>query len=115
MDPAMYMCIFLPLFIVLISADRSQKLAVMRINIKKKGRRKTEMSELIKKYIGKECIIYTVNSNNSQITGLIEEFENGWISIKTKTGSDIVNADYISRIREFPRNKKGKKSALILD
>jgi len=116
MDPAMYMCIFLPLFIILISADRSQKLAVMRIKLKKKkGRSQTEMGELIKRYIGKECLIYTANSQNSQIIGVIDALENGWISVKTKTGSDIINIDYISHIREYPKNKKGKNAALVLD
>lgn len=113
MDPVLYICCFLPLIIILIETYQSQK-AVNRkmIRKKRKGKVRTEMSELIRKYIGKECLIYTINS---QVTGVIDMVEDGWISVKTKTDSDIINTDYILRIREYPKNKKGKNKSVVLD
>ena len=70
------------------------------------------MTELIANYIGKECIIYTMNS---QIAGTIEGENNGWISVNDGRTSDIINVDYIMRIREYPRNKKGKKKEIVFD
>lgn len=70
------------------------------------------MNEIIKNFIGKECFIHTFQT---QLVGTIESLEDNWISIKNANGLEIVNIDYISRIREFPRNKKGKKKFIIGD
>ena len=40
--------------------------------------------------------------------------ENG-ILIEEKDNLQIINPDYIVRIREYPKNKKGKKKSVILD
>ena len=66
------------------------------------------MNELIKKYIGKEVIIYT--SSASGVTGTVTAIEDNWVEIEDKNGQkQIVNSDYVSRIQEYPRNKKGKE------
>lgn len=70
------------------------------------------MNEIVKGYIGKDCIIYTFQS---QVTGIIETVENNWISVKTKSGEEIINMDFISRIRAYPLKKNGKKKEIILD
>ena len=35
--------------------------------------------------------------------------------IDTAKGSDVINLDYIIRVREYPKNKKGKRSAIVTD
>ena len=35
--------------------------------------------------------------------------------INTGTDTDIVNIDYIIRIREYPKKKNGKNKSIILD
>lgn len=67
------------------------------------------MNELIKCYIGKDVLIYT---GVSTVDGILEKSEDNWLEVKTGTGSQIINLDYISRIQEYPRNKKGKKSQI---
>lgn len=70
------------------------------------------MLELAKQFVEKECIIYTFNS---QVAGIIKEVSNGGILLLNGSTSEIINLDYIVRIREFPKNKKGKKKSVVLD
>ena len=73
------------------------------------------MTALIEKYIGKECLIYTCTSS-TQITGIIKSCNEGWLEIENSNGQcDLVNCEFITRIREYPRNKNGKKKSIITD
>jgi hypothetical protein len=85
-------------------------LAVTRIR-KSKGDR--EMLELAKRFIDKECIIYTLS--NGQITGTIKEVTEHGLLVESEIGTEVVNLDFVTRIRDYPRNKKGKKKSIILD
>ena len=39
-----------------------------------------------------------------------------WIEVENSNGQcDIINGEYITRIREYPRNKNGKKKSIITD
>lgn len=74
------------------------------------------MTELIKKFIGKECIIYDMNSSVEQITGTITEIDGDWITVENMTGEqEIINLEYVTRIREYPKKKNGKKKSVITD
>ena len=102
------------LFIVLLYQKRADVLVVVRKHLRKK-RGKIDMTALIERYIGKECLIYTCTSS-SQITGTIKSCNEGWLEIENSNGQcDLVNCEYITRIREYPRNKNGKKKGVILD
>jgi len=72
------------------------------------------MNELIKKFIGKECIITTMNES---VTGIVESVEDNWIEVspikKNKIGSEIISLDYISRIREYPTSENGKRRIFV--
>lgn len=70
------------------------------------------MNELIKNYIGKECIISC--SFESGRVGTITKVEDSWIEIETTQGPEIINIDYIVKIKEYPRNKNGKKKSIVL-
>lgn len=73
------------------------------------------MKELAKQFIGKECIIYTVTSNDASIQGVIREIDDGGMVIERNSGEmEIINLDFITRIREYPRKKNGKKKGIIL-
>ena len=75
------------------------------------------MNELIYKFIGKKCIIATMsNSLGGSVTGVIKEIRDGWVEVEMPNGqTDIINTDYIVRIREYPVNKKGKEKKIILE
>ncbi|MDA3732851.1 hypothetical protein PBV87_15345 [Niameybacter massiliensis] len=70
------------------------------------------MLELAKKFIDKECLIYTFNS---QLTGVIKEVNKGAILVENKNTIEIVNLDFVVRIREYPLGKNGKKKSFILN
>lgn len=74
------------------------------------------MTDLIEKYLNKECLIYTMGTiSGSPVTGTIKEIQDGWITIENGGTEEILNIDYIVRIREYPRTKRGKKKSVIMD
>lgn len=79
-----------------------------------RNRRKEElkMTELIKNYIGKECIVYAFES---QITGTVKEVTDKAVLMECKDGTQVINTDFIVRVREYPRDKNGKKKTIIVD
>lgn len=70
------------------------------------------MITLAKNFIGKECLIYTFNS---QITGIIKEVSDGGMLVENKGQVEVINLEYVVRIREYPKGKNGKKKSVILD
>lgn len=110
-----YLFLLIFLIIIIIMEQRNASRAVVRKIIKKRKLRGTsKMTELIERYIGKECLIYTCASS-SQIEGTVISCKDGWVEVERNGQRDIVNCDYIIRIREYPKNKKGKKKSVVLD
>lgn len=72
------------------------------------------MKELAKKFIDKECIIASFDGNH-QYDGIIKEVTEGAILIEKDGKLEAINLDFVIRIREYPRNKKGKKKSVVLD
>ena len=70
------------------------------------------MVELCKRFIGKDCIIYTYNS---QIEATLKEVSDGAVLIERNGEEEAVNLDYIMRLREHPKNKNGKKKSIVVD
>ena len=67
------------------------------------------MNELIKAYIGKDVIIST---GFTSVDGTLVKVEDNWAQLETKSGRKTVNREYVSVVKEYPRNKKGKKSSV---
>ena len=67
-----------------------------------------EMKELAKRFVDKECVIATFDMNH-QFDGVIKEVTDGAILIEKSGKFEAINLDFVVRIREYPRNKKGKK------
>ncbi len=105
--------ILLVLFLVLYTR-RIQRNAILKNIIKgKQNKEKKTMQELATRFVGKECLIYTFSGN--QIVGMVKEVSSGALLLENKGTVEAVNLDFIVRIREYPRNKNGKKKAVILD
>ena len=112
--------ILLALFLLVIISwiMRQRRLAAVRhiLNQKKQNKENSEMKELAKRFIGEECIIYTITSNDGSVQGVIKEIDDGGMVIEKKTGElEIVNLDFVTRIREYPRKKNGRKKGVVLD
>ena len=66
--------------------------------------------------LGKNAIIYTIASNDGSIQGVIKEIDDGGMVIERNSGErEIVNLDYVTRIRQYPRKKNGKKKDIVWD
>ena len=114
MNPSYYIPIIV-LWILIFIWYRSRKAIVARKTIQKRnGKENTEMVELAKKFIGKECLISAFDSNH-QFDGVITEVTDGAILLEKNGAIEAINLDFVIRIREYSRNKKGKKKSVVLD
>ena len=104
------------LFVLIFILFRNRKVVVARKVIKKRKKEDlTKMIEFAKRFIGKECLIYAFDSNH-QFQGIIKEVsDDGAMLIENGGTVEAINLDFVIRIREFPRNKKGKKKSFIVD
>ena len=118
MNVAIWICIFLPLFIIFFTEHQAKK-RIKQTQILKKikiHRKKgdTNMSEVVKRFIGKKCIIKTMNES---VTGVIEAIEDNWIVVlpaqKNIIGTEVICIDYISRIQEYPKDRNGKEKTIV--
>lgn len=112
MNPA-YIPIFIMLLLVFIML-RGQKQMMLRQLIRKRNPEdKIKMTELAKRFIDKECLIYTFNGG--QINGTVKEVGDGAILVESNGTVEAINIDFVMRIREYPRKKNGKKKSVVLD
>ena len=74
-----------------------------RANINKRQETRKKMFEAAKKFIGKKCIIYTFNSD--YIPGVVKEVTEGAVIVDRKGKEEIVNLDFIVRIKDASDNK----------
>ena len=118
MDSLYLILLALFLLVIIPWIMRQMRLAAVRhiLNQKKQNKENSEMKELAKRFIGEECIIYTITSNDGSVQGVIKEIDDGGMVIEKKTGElEIVNLDFVTRIREYPRKKNGRKKGVVLD
>lgn len=115
MNPATYIPIIL-LWVILFMTFRTRRKAVIvkKIIERKKNGGNTEMKELAKRFIDKECLIYSFDSTH-QYEGTIREVTDGAILVERDGKTEAINLDFVIRIREYPLNKKGKKKSVVLD
>lgn len=85
-------------------------------NQRKQNKEILVMKEFVKQFIGEECIIYTITSNDGSVQGVIKEIGDGGMIIERTSGErEIINLDFVTRIREYPRKKNGKKKDFVWD
>lgn len=101
----------------LIRKRRRTAAAVWQIqNRRKQNKEILVMKELARQFIGEDYIIYTITSNDGSLQGVIKEIDDGGMVIERNSGErEIVNLDFVTRIREYPRKKNGKKKGVVLD
>ncbi len=108
---ALFVLVIIPLTI------RQRKIAAARLvlNRTKHNKENLNMKELAKQFIGKDCIVYTITSYDASIQGTIKEIDDGGMIIEKNSGEkEIINLDFVTRIREYPRKKNGKKKSIVL-
>lgn len=86
---------------------RTAAVAWQILNQRKQNKENVVMKELAKQFIGEECIIYTIASNDGSIQGVIKEIDDGGMVIERNSGErEIVNLDFVNRIRERKTERK---------
>ena len=112
--------ILLAVFLLVIIPQilRRRRIAAIRhiLNRKMQNKENGVMKELAKRFIGEECIIYTITSNDGSVQGVIKEIDDGGMVIEKNSGElEIINLDFVTRIRQYPRKKNGKKKDIVLE
>ena len=118
MDSLYLILLALFLLVIIPWIMRQRRLAAVRhiLNQKKQNKENSEMKELAKRFIGEECIIYTITSNDGSVQGVIKEIDDGGMVIAKNSGKlEIINLDFVTRIRQYPRKKNGRKKDIVLD
>ena len=93
--------------------SQRQSLIVKKLIEKRKREGNKEMKELALRFLEKDCVIYAFN--NQQFEGVIKEVTDGAILIEKEEKLEAINLDFVVRIREYPKNKKGKKVSVVID
>lgn len=101
MNTTTWIVIFLPLFIIFcIEIPRQRR--IIKISNKRKRGKMIMSNELVKKYIGKTCIVST-GSLGTTVKGQITAVEDNWIEVNSRKGPQILNLDYITNITPIPK------------
>lgn len=96
----LYMIIALAvIFIVLFTRQSGKYLQI--IQNRKKGRKRSMPTELIKEFIGKVCNISLFNDSFG-VTGKIVAVEDNWIKINEKSTVRLINGDMVRDIKIMP-------------
>lgn len=113
MNPGTYVPLMMLIVFLLISQQNQRQIISKMISKKKHGNKeRKQMKDMARRFLGKECII---NTFNSQLDGTLKEVGDSAILLSRKGNDEVINLDFIVRIREFPRNKNGKKKSVVLD
>ena len=114
-----YYVILIALFLLVIipAVRRRRRIAAVRhiLNRKKQNKEVKFMKELAQKFIGKECLIYTIASDSSAVKGTIKEITDNGLLIECDGNLQAINLEFVARICEWPRKKNGKKKEIVLD
>ena len=89
----------------------SQQIMNQKIMKHKIMKEKDIMKELAERFIGKDCYINMLEGN---VDGTIKEVTDGGIVLDKDGNLNVINLDYVVRIREYPY-KNGKRATFIGD
>ena len=106
MNMPMYMSVIFIWIVVFITLrNKSEAVVIKKVIEKRKNGGNICMKELAERFIGKECILYTFNSQ--QYDGTLTEVTDSALVLARKDGSEeIINLEFVLRIREHPKKKK---------
>lgn len=93
---AIYVPIFILIFVILPQERNIQKLIIKKIKNRKGLTIMT--NEILKKYIGKDCKIST-GALGTNVAGKIIDINENWIEVETKKGVEVINAEFIQSIK----------------
>ena len=104
MNYAVYLPIWLLLFNMIIINNRKRKTILITKFFNRTEREKKEMFELAKRFIEKECNLYTFDGNG--YVGVIKEVTEGALLIEKRGVTAAVNLNFVVKIKEIVKCKK---------
>ena len=115
MQNSIWIAVFLLIILPMLERRRRRRNAIIKhvLYNKKRNKENNKMKELAKQFIGKECIVYTVTGSDGIVKGTIKDVADDGIIIEHGDGIEAVNLEYVTRIREWPRNANRKKKAIF--
>ena len=114
MQNSIWKAVFLLIILPMLERLRRRNAIIKHVLYNKKRNKENNiMKELAKLFIGLECIVYTVTGSDGIVKGTIKDVADDGIIIERGDGIEAVNLDYVTRIREWPRNANGKKKAIF--
>lgn len=111
-----YLLSFIAMFLIvfaILQGKKRKNAAIINHRKNHKNKEIFNMKELAQKFIGKECLIYTVASDSNAEKGVIKEITENGILLDDNGNLQAINLEYVTRIREWPRNAKGKKKTFF--
>lgn len=100
MNPAYLPILYFWLIIFITSSSQKRRKTVIMRNIIQKNRTENnEMFELAKRFIEKECTLYTFDGNG--YVGVIKEVTEGAVLLDRKGKTEIINLNMVVRIKEI--------------
>lgn len=108
-----WLMLFIIIFFAYLPERKRRKYFANRIIIKnrmvnEKGNGKKVMKELAERLIGKDVYVKLLEGTAD---GVIKEVTDGGIVLENKSGLQILNLNYIMKIREYPY-KNGKRATI---
>lgn len=100
MDTGTWIAIYLPMFIM-IAVIMPRRRKIMKLIIIKVRRRKGTLTlgnEVLKRYVGEKCKLVT-GALGTTVKGKIIAVNDNWIEVETKSGQELINADFIQSIK----------------
>ena len=114
MQNSIWIAVFLLIILPMLERRKRRNVIIKHVLYnKKRNKENNKMKELAKQFIGKECIVYTVTGSDGIVKGTIKDVADDGIIIERGDGIEAVNLEYVTRIREWPRNANGKKKAIF--
>lgn len=101
------------LWLAVIQGRKRRNAAIVNHRKKHKNKEIKAVKELAEKFIGKECLVYTIASNSESVNGVIKEVTDSGLLIEQEGAFQAVNLEYVTRIREWPRKANGKKKTVF--
>lgn len=114
MNPT-YISLFILFFLpFIISRSKRKKIVQYYMKNKHKNKENIIMTEFVKQFVGEECLIYLFDTQTQGTIKEVSETDNA-ILVENGNNTEIINLEFVTRIRKFPVNKKGKKKNLVID
>ena len=108
---SVYFVLLVAVFLLYIPQKKRRRYVADRHIVKNRiinQKRRSIMKELVQRFIGKDVYIKLLEGNAD---GVLKEVTDNGIVLENKNGLQIVNPDYIIKIREYP-HKNGKRSVI---